>query len=229
MRIVLSILILALSARAATPPCDPLDLEIADPSRDLENVLSFLVEFKTARESVEKLRRKLKDREVSLVPTSEAKPGQTRVKDPASLFDFPDGRATIYLDAGELGVVAPLLLHESVHALDEIYAERYATWRPESLRLADEFENLVRGTLAWQDWQNAATESEKRRHRMVFEAERPAFDAQQALIEELMGRFACAREYYAHHEKAEHLVARKVGDADLIRLYRLKREWTVKN
>lgn len=229
MRVAFSILFLALSLHAGAPPCDPLTSEIADPTQDLDSVFLFLAQFPSARPVVEKIQRKLRDGDVVIVPVTEAKAGQTRLRKPASLFDFPEGRATIYLGGGELGLVAPLLLHESIHALDVVYAERFVAWKPESLRLADEFEDLVRGTMAWQEWQKSAKAIERRRHRMVFQAERPAFDGQQALIDEIMETHTCAKAYYSHHDQAEHLVTRKVDDKELMRLYRLKSEWALKD
>ncbi len=191
----------------------------------LAEVFAFLSKLTTWRALDQDVFELVRTGKIDLRDLTALGAGKTRLDDPASAFDFLNGKPTIFLGGEEFGVVASHLLHESVHAADEGYRENHAQWRPWALDLAERFQGLIRGTLEWDEWQESAQGVEKFRHQMVFQAERRALDAQYQFVQELTQVFPCAEAYFAYQGAQGRLVADAFTDAEIVELYQLRPEW----
>lgn len=110
-------------------------------------------------------------------------------------YAVEESRPTLKLKGGELGLTAAHLLHELVHALDDEFA-------PQTFSLPLGIE----------------------RDRMVFSAERLAYDTQREWLVYLYSYYSCARDYFEYHAEQKQLVTQTVSDEALIETYHLHLE-----
>lgn len=110
----------------------------------------------------------------------------------AARYDVVAGKPTVFLQRGEFGLTAIHLFHEMVHALDDEFASRL-------------FE--------------AGARTDDQRRTWLFEAEKLAYTAQQALVEELSGMASCVSTYLHHHEQRAEVIAHPLTDAQIKYLY----------
>jgi hypothetical protein len=137
--------------------------EIIDVIHDTPSGSSWLARFLPWRDSG-RIRLEVFPRDVLLKLRAVRAPGE-----PNGAAFVTDGEAgCIYVDLElELGALAPFLIHEIVHSLDD------TLWRAARL----------------------AGESEARRRKVLLDAECRAYEAQQQFLDELVGRQPGLREF----------------------------------
>ncbi len=198
----------------------------------LQSAFKFLRTTNTGREMMLAFNQLIESNAVQIVPMT----AENR-----RLYDIPDSISAkydvrlrrIYIDLeSPLGILAPTLLHEVTHALDE---ELHASHRhcdelyDEKLRLeslakergisrSQRKERRTGAEAAGEQWRMA-------QELMLFRTERKAFDVETALTEELVKRYPDYGRYLSHEE--QRLGIRLLGsykDEDIVRLYGLNSE-----
>lgn len=182
---------------------------------NVSSVLSFLSEFKTSREVSLEVSKRVRRKELSFAPLSTARSGQALDDNPAALFDIVSGVPKIFVEDSEFGVLAAVLFHEMVHATDEIYAQRFTKWEAAVSQLDAQYASLDILSNEYTVWKKQKSFQQSQRDKMVFDAERLAFDSQQSLVEEIGERFECAKAYFKQSGEKKLLVVGDTSDEQI--------------
>ncbi len=116
----------------------------------------------------------------------------------------------------ELGLVLIEYFHEMTHVLDVDFAKQVLKLEPIRSELEARFE---RG-LSPSEQSVWVTEREaylREWTRAAFQAERKAYDAQYALIQELISQDTCVKDFYSVRAKQRKIIIRKMDDASVAR------------
>ena len=158
----------------------------------------------------------------------------------AAAFVYDGNTKTIYIDKdSEVGVAAPLLLHEIVHSLDQDYIGTFARnnelWKlfrtrgKEIMAQAAARVGKPEKQLKDSDFNQAEldqlyklkTESDKFNDIRDFRTERLAYGAQDQFIREFTSTFPCYDGYISAHGKKGHILHKFLSDDEIVKGYNL--------
>lgn len=207
------------------PACDNLHTNIRK-GESPDALFRFLDRFETSRATTAAFKKEFERGAIKLEPlTDEAKKLSSANTDIAAVFDIIGNTPTLFLNSlteesnDELGVVAVLLFHEIVHAMDAKYAKRIRAYRKKQVELKLQDKGYEFPSAEWFKMDEAWTAQRRKRNEMVFDAERLAYDEQSKLLVEIMKKIDCAKGFYDYQEQAERMIVSRYTDKEIRETY----------
>lgn len=187
-------------------------------------LLQFLKSFRVSRVISETADRNLKKSTLKILDFSLSSQPQVQGNQVVALFQLastPSEPSAIYTGAAEFGVAVVFVFHEMVHAVDTLYAARAAGWQKASMALSAEEDQMSESPAEVEQLARRKQVFLQKQNKMIFDAERKAYDAQRNLILEISQYAPCAVDYFATKNGEKKLITEQVTDQQIRDFYKL--------